>query len=130
MKMILNAILFVGITVLSGCAVTPKAPVQVLTWEYVGTDCVGTFDDYKDLLEFKSWLDLRSIPLPEAKGMFIARILESERLSDVRKRQALALISLVELKNTTLGEIDENGVFLTASEYIDYVIEAYEIACG
>ena len=112
----------------SACSIAPKVPLQVLTWEYIGGDCSKATDDINDLRTLKSWLDFKDISLTDAKGLVVARIINSDML-ETRKMSLLAIVSSVEVNVDTFGQIDENAIYLTASEYIANVIEAYEMVC-
>lgn len=113
----------------SGCATsTGKITAQVFTWEYIGEDCSRSGKDLSDLNTFKRMLDFKNITLEDAKRLVMIRIIEGD-MTDTRKRSLLGLLALVEVNSDLIDEVRESEIYLTASEYIDYVIEAYEIAC-
>lgn len=131
MKSLYIALSLAFVLALSGCtSFERKLAADVLTFEYVGDDCSRFEVDLDDLEGLKSWLDFKELSLQDIKAHTVSRILTGD-YDQVRKRQMLAAVAYVELmvgEEYTLS-VDESDIRMTVSEFVGYVIEAYEIAC-
>lgn len=127
-KKLFLSIFVLCVMVISGCASQPKIPIQILTWEYIGDDCLSVEGDFSDIKTLKSWLDFNEISLPDAKGLVVSRIISSD-IPQSRKYSLLSIVSMIEVSAVDYGKIEDSAIRLTASQYIDYILEAYEVAC-